>query len=379
MDTQKAQQRAIVSDASADPLIGTTIGERFRLISKVGSGGLSDVYKACEIATVRTVAIKIIRISKDSGKSGFELFTSNARPSVQHPNLVSMLACGLTEEGEPWLALEWLEGRTLAELLSQEGTLPMGTILPVFQQISDALAYAHNKGEVHINLKPSNILIVQRDGAPFVKICDFGFAKLLIERELEMADEKAPARGSALYMSPEQFKGTRIDSKSDIYSFGCMLYECLVGRPPHEGNDLLDTMDRHMHVDVSFPSEPEVLPQMQAVLSKMLAKDSARRHRTLSDAMADILGAMNGEFPKEEQLPRSNVDAGAVDFITAKRGAARKKGHEPWMLLMGCVTVLLFVLIFQQCMNMVRDMRHGSAPSGQKIMKHRYVPGANER
>ncbi len=223
METQKTQQ-TIISAASSDPLIGQMVGERYRILSKVDSGGLSDVYKACEIATVRTVAIKIIRISNDDGRSGFEMFTSNAKLNVQHPNLVTMHGCGLTEAGEPWLALEWLEGRTLANMLASDCTLSLDTIRNIFQQLADVLTYVHSKGEVHINLKPSNIFIVQRDGQPFVKLCDFGFAKMLIERELEMADEKGPANGSALYMSPEQFQGTRIDSRTDIYATGvfCM-------------------------------------------------------------------------------------------------------------------------------------------------------------
>jgi serine/threonine protein kinase len=137
-----------------------------------------------------------------------------------------------------------------------------------------------------------------------------------------------------------------------------MLYECLYGRPPHQGVDLLETMDRHMHGELTFPSEPELSEQMQAVLAKMLAKDSTERQRSMADAMQDIRSALKGEFPKEEVRPQPTIafDARGVDFITAKRGSARKKGREPWMLLMGCLTLLLFVLIFQQCMMMVQDL-----------------------
>ncbi len=371
METQKTQQ-TILSAASSDPLIGTMVGDRYRILSKVDSGGLSDVYKACEMASVRTVALKIIRISNDNGRSGFELFTSNAKLNVQHPNLVTMHGCGLTAEGEPWLALEWLEGRTLANLLASDGTLPLDTIKNIFQQLANVLTYVHSKGEVHINLKPSNMFIVQRDGQPFIKLCDFGFAKMLIERELEMADEKGPATGSSLYMSPEQFQGTRIDSRTDVYAAGCILYQCLFGRPPHQGTDLLETMDRHMNVEVSFPATPEVSEQLQAVLVKMLDKDSARRHRTLQDVMVDIDGALKGEFPKEEMLPRRVEDARGLNYLAAKRGPSVPKGREPWMLLMGCVTVLLFVVIFQQCMNMMREAQHHSL----QFEKTRYVPGS---
>lgn len=374
MDIQKTQAQSLTSTVSSDPFVGTTVADRFRILSKVGSGGLSDVYKACETSSVRTVALKIIRLTRENTRHGFELFTSNARLTVQHPNLVSVVACGVTADGEPWLATEWLEGKTLADLLATEGNLSVETTISIFQQIADALGYAHSKGEVHINLKPSNIFLMDRDGQPFVKILDFGFAKMLIERELEMADEKGPARGSPLYMSPEQFKGTPIDSRSDIYSFGCMMYECLYGRPPHQGIDLLETMDRQMHSTVSFPSEPEICPQLQAVLTKLLDKDSVRRHRTLSDAMADVQRALQGEYPVEELLPDPTQDARGVDFMSAKRGQQRPKGREPWMMLMGCVTLLLFVLIFQQCMNMVREIQgQGMRDKVQKLQKRQML------
>lgn len=376
MDTQKTQQ-SVISAASSEPLVGVTIGERYRILEKVGSGGLSDVYKACDVSSVRTVALKIIRINKETSKTGFELFASNARLNVQHPNLVSIYECGLTPEGEPWLALEWLEGRTLADLLREEGTLSLDTTVQMFEQIADALGYAHGKGEVHINLKPSNIMIVQHDGKPFVKICDFGYAKLLMERELEMADERAPARGSALYMSPEQFKGTRIDSRSDVYALACITYECLFGRPPHQGVDLLETMDRHMHVPVSFPSEPETSEALQAVLVKMLAKDLVHRYRTLSDAVADLHRALRGDMPKEEILPLA-TDANAVDFITSKRGSAIPKGREPWMLLMGCMTFLLFVLIVQQCMLIAQESGvHRVVKHDKKVLQPQYLPNGH--
>jgi serine/threonine protein kinase len=359
VEIQKKQEQ-LISTASEDPMVGTVIGEKYRILSKFGSGGLSDVYRACDLQDGRNVALKILRITKETTRYGFELFTSNARSTFQHPNLVSTTAMGVTADGEPWLALEWLEGKSLAQLLAEEGTLPIPTILAIFEQLADVMNHAHGQGEVHMNMKPANILLVDRDGKPFVKVCDFGQAKMLMERELEMADEKSPARGSTLYMSPEQFKGTRIDSRTDIYSLGCILYECLIGRPPHQGVDLLETMDRHMNGAVSFPSEPEIAEPLQAVLARMLEKDSTERYRSMAEVMTDIKGALAGQMPKPEQRPEPTVvqDARGVDFITAKRGQSRKKGKEPWMLLMTCVTLLLFVLIFQQCMLMVQET-HG--------------------
>lgn len=351
------QSKQVISTGGDDPMVGKVIGEKYRIISKHGSGGLSDVYRACNLHSTREVALKILRVTRETTRHSFEAFDSNARSTLQHPNFVSTISTGITPDGEPWLALEWLQGKSLAQLLAEEGALPLQTILALFDQLADALNYAHGQGEVHMNLKPSNVLIVERDGKPFVKVSDFAYAKILIERELEMADEKAPAKGTPLYMSPEQFKGTRIDSRSDIYAAGCILYECLFGRPPHQGVDLLETMDRHMNVAVSFPSEPEVSEQIQAVLARMLDKESTARYRSMAEVMSDLRGAMVGHFPKPEVRPEPVLpyDHRAVDFITAKRGSASPKGKEPWMLLMTCVTLLLFVLIFQQCMIMAQQ------------------------
>ena len=358
VDVQKNEQRTFLSTSSDDPLVGAVVGDKFRIVSRVSGGGLFDMYRATDTNEGRTVAIKILRVTQNVTSHPFTAFSSNARSTFRHPNFVATIASGLTGDGEPWLALEWLEGKSLQEFIAGEGAMSIANVLPVFEQIGDALTCAHAEGEVHMNLQPSNILLVERDGKQLVKIYDLGYSKMLMERELEMADEKAPARGSTLYMSPEQFKGTLLDARSDIYSVGCMLYESLYGRPPHQGADLLETMDRHMHGELTFPSEPELSEQVQAVLAKMLAKQSTERQRSMADALADIKNALRGEFPKEEVRPQPTVafDARGVDFITAKRGSAAKKGREPWMLLMGCLTVLLFVVIFQQCMIMVQDL-----------------------
>jgi serine/threonine protein kinase len=355
VEIQKKQEQ-LISTANEDPMVGKIVGEKYRILGKFASGGLSDVYRACDVQEGRNVALKILRITKETTRYGFEVFTSNARSTLQHPNLVSINAMGVTEDGEPWMALEWLDGKSLSALLLEEGTISIATIMAIYEQLADVLNYAHGQGEVHMNLKPANILLVERDGKPFVKVCDFGQAKMLMERELEMADEKSPARGSPLYMSPEQFKGTRIDSRTDIYSLGCILYECLIGRPPHEGVDLLETMDRHMHTAVAFPSEPETSDAVQAVLTRMLEKDSTERYRSMAEVMTDLKGALAGQMPKPEPRPEPvQLGERGVDFITAKRGQKRKKGKEPWMFLMACVTVLLFVLIFQQCMMLVEE------------------------
>jgi serine/threonine protein kinase len=363
VEIQKHEQQ-IISTATDDPMVGKIIGEKFRILGKHGSGGLSDVYRACDLDGARNVALKILRITQETSRQSFEVFTANARSTLAHPNFVTTIATGVTEEGEPWVAQEWLDCKTLTDLLAVEGTLAPRTLLPIFDQIGDAMNYAHGQGEVHMNLKPSNILLVERDGKPFIKICDFGFAKMLMERELEMADEKSPARGSTLYMSPEQFKGTRIDSRSDIYALGYILYQCMFGRPPHEGVDMLETMDRHMNSEVNFPSEPEVSEPVQAVLKRMLEKESTSRYRSMSEVMTDLRNALAGQMPKVEVRPEPTVllDSRGVDFITAKRGSGGRKGKEPWMLLMTCLTVLLFVVIFQQCMIMVQEMHKPHAP-----------------
>lgn len=345
MERQDFDQELVVGGPD---LVGKNIGDRYRLLSLIGKGSVSEVYKAMDLSSVQTVALKIIKLGRQPDSDSVQLFEHNARLNVQHPNLVTVHACGLTEKGEPWLALEYLQGQDLARLLKEEGHLSVVTTLSLLEQICDAVGHIHNKGEVHMNLKPSSIILVDApSGVPFIKLTDVGVSKLLLERELEIIDEHEPAVGSTLYLSPEQFKGERIDARSDIYSLGCIAYHCLTGRAPHEGTNLLETMDRHFKADIDFPSEPDVPIAVQNLVLNMLAKEPDARYRSLAEVRSDLALAADGKNV-ERKVPfvQDTQQKAYSPPLTSRR--PHKKGREPWMLLLTCLTILLLIAIVQQ-------------------------------
>jgi serine/threonine-protein kinase len=336
-------------------LAGTRYGGRYAVLEKLGAGSVSQVYRARDLSQVRTVALKVL----DSGKQEIsparaKMFEHDAKLNLLHPHLVALHACGFDDDNHPWLAFEFIEGETLAQVLQREGYLPVSRVVAIFRQIIDALAYLHNRGEIYMNLKPSSVFLMQQEGKPFVKLADAGFGQMLLEIELSRLNEKERPTGSPLYMSPEQLKGEPIDARSDVYSAGCLMYHCLVGRPPHEGIDVLETMDMHLRAAVKFPSDPEISDALQAVITKALEKNADRRQRNAAELLSDIDNALKGKQPERVQIyvaPTSNSYRPPVG-----RRPPRKKGHEPWTLLLNSVTVLLLIIIIQQCLSMVSEI-----------------------
>lgn len=363
------QQQAQQQLATNDELVGCTFVRRFQILELLGKGRISHVYKATETGdkTGKVVALKLINGEQKITVDALKLFESNARLSVQHPNLVVVEECGLSDEGKPWLAQEYLQGETLAVILQKEVYFTPLSATPICEQVLDAVSYIHSKGEMLFNLKPSSILLLKAtSGIPFVKITDFGIGKFMLERELDLIGEGDFVAGSPLYMSPEQFKGDRIDSRSDIYSLGCIFYEMLTGRPPHHGLTLLETMDRHLNAAVEFPQEPELPAPLYTVLQRMLSKEPSDRQRSAADVKTELLAAFQGvaaTVPARVQSSSSQMTALAAGLVNPRasvpgwKPARGKKGNEPWSLLLACMTVLLLVVMFQQCVSLCREIR----------------------
>jgi serine/threonine-protein kinase len=244
---------------------------------------------------------------RNASAEALKIFEHAGRLTINHPNLVLVHACGLTEDGAPWLAMEYLEDAlSLSNVLKQEPRMTLDRIVHLFRSICDALAYVHSKGEVHFNVKPTNIMIVRHEGeADSVNLTDFGIGKISLKREMEIYDDRLPRYSSALYMSPEQFQGQRIHAQSDVYSIGCMLYESLSGKPPLVGMTLLDTMDRHLReppVPIS-DAAPQVPPRLANVVMRYLHKEPARRYRTAEDLRNALDKVFNPGDPSSIILP----------------------------------------------------------------------------
>ncbi len=275
-----------------DPMIGMTLDGRFRIDALLGTGGMSNVYRATQLRVNREVAIKTLKFLVDSQPVYKERFQReiDLLCALAHPNIVTVYDCIIGPDGQPCLVMDYLRGRSLERLLEEEGPLNIERFGRIFAQVCSALDYAHRKGVVHRDIKPGNVVLLDEE-TDIIKVVDFGVAKFNQEsRRLTMSGE---LWGSPPYMSPEQCMGKPDDERSDLYSLGIVMYEMLTGRDPyHECLTIFELIQAH--VNTPPPSFREknpfclVSPDVEAVIFKAIAKDPAERYQSanqLRDAL----------------------------------------------------------------------------------------------
>ena len=280
---------------------GQILAGKYRVEAHVGSGGMSVVYKARDQVLGRDVAIKMLSSSRVSDEKSVRRFhqEGTAVGRLNHQNIVSVFDVGLTESGEPFLVMDFASGKMLTELVSFSGRCSLERALHLIDEVLDALIHAHEKGVVHRDLKPSNI-IVSNPGETneTVRVFDFGIAKLMTGDEATNSEltQTGEIFGSPLYMSPEQCLGKTLDGRSDIYSVGCILFELLVGHPPHRAETSVETIIKHVQEPTPSLSESCPLekfsPSLEQLVQKALAKDPSDRFQSARE-MKQAIAAMN--------------------------------------------------------------------------------------
>jgi serine/threonine-protein kinase len=271
-----------------DPLIGTVLSGSYEILSVLGQGGMGVVYKARHNLMERIVAIKMLQAQLITDSMSVKRFQheSKAAGAIKHPNVISIFDFGISPTGQPYIVMDYLEGTPLSDEIKKEGQIGVERTIKIMAQACDALEHAHKQGVIHRDLKPSNIVLINFDGdKDFVKVVDFGVAKLLTGTESQKLTQVGEVCGSPVYMSPEQCKGMDLDNRSDIYSMGIVVYEALTGRLPILGKTMVETMFEH----VSSPPKPiaEARPdlyipeRLEAVIMKALSKDPKDRHESM--------------------------------------------------------------------------------------------------
>jgi len=302
----------------------------YEIVRQIGAGGMGEVYLAQDKKLDRKVAIKILNEKFSRHESNLQRFIQEAKAAsaLNHPNILVIHEIGETEEAN-FIVSEFIEGKTLREVIEK---LPMrlSEVLEISIQIANALVAAHAARIVHRDIKPENI-IVRPDG--FVKILDFGLAKLLEQKavgfEALTVKQNETAKGMILgtvnYMSPEQAKGERVDERTDIFSFGVLLYEMIAGRTPFAGNTMSETFANLIN------SEPQPLSrfaanipdELQRIVSKMLRKNKDERYHTMKDVLTD-LKSLRETLTFDERLEKSHssYDGKATAISPAATGDA---------------------------------------------------------
>ncbi|MDT5059729.1 MAG: eukaryotic-like serine/threonine-protein kinase [Acidobacteriota bacterium] len=278
---------------------GTHFG-RYEIRSPIGAGGMGEVYLAHDAQLDRPVALKLLPADVTQDEDRLRRFQQEARATsaLNHPNILTIYEIG-EAEGTHFIATEFIDGITLRDQMARS-RMKMDEVLEVSLQVASALAAAHEAGIVHRDIKPENIMI-RRDG--YVKVLDFGLAKLTEERAntspyaLTLA-ETGPGIviGTVTYMSPEQARGLRVDERTDIFSFGVVLYEMLAGRAPFGGptpSDVIVSILDRQPQPLAYHL-PEVSPETQRIVSKALAKEREERYQSIKDMLADLRGLKRG-------------------------------------------------------------------------------------
>src|SRR3954470_14296083 len=276
----------------ASSLIGTVLSERYRLESKLGSGGMSTVYLSRDITLERWVAVKVMHREMSDQPDQIERFRREARAVAQlsHPNVVSVIDAG-EDGGHPYIVFEYVDGETLKQRIQRLGRLPVQEAVAYAIEIGRGLAVAHARSMVHRDVKPQNVLI-DPDGR--AKVTDFGIA-----RQMEQQGVTATGRvlGTTDYVSPEQAMGQDVDTRSDIYSLGVVLYEMLTGDVPFHADSLVGVAMKHVHEDLPDIQKrrPEVSSAVVAAVEKATAKDPDRRYQRIEDMLDDLQTALEVE------------------------------------------------------------------------------------
>lgn len=284
----------------SDPLIGSIFADRYEIMALLGAGTGGNVYKARHRYMNRLVAIKIMHLELISDISLLKRFRQEAAAasSLSHPNIVNVIDFGLSPEGQAFMIMDYLGGKSLDAIIESEGRIPFAPALTMFMQISDGLQHAHANRIIHRDLKPSNVIVVNYGTAEqSVKLVDFGTAKL-VAPEGAMAGLTMPGQvfGSPTYMSPEQCMGLSLEASSDVYSMGCLMYEALVGHPPFTTENIMEAMYKQVHeeaphiLQVAAKSGISIDPRIASIVMKTLRKERYQRYQSMAELARDLGG-----------------------------------------------------------------------------------------
>jgi serine/threonine-protein kinase len=314
-------------EAASDSLVGKLLGERFQVQDLIGQGASGTIYRAEHVTLRRKVAIKVLHTELSRDDLAVERFRREATTvaEIDNEHIVEIHDFGRTPDGRLYLAMELLEGETLDGVLAREKQLSVERTADILIQVGEALMEAHAIGYVHRDLRPRNVyLAVRRGKANFVKLLDFGLAKL-VETDAQAASTSLGMTfGDPRYMSPEQARGDRIDRRADIYQLGCVAYEMLCGTPPFTGSRVFDILSKQVtEIPAPLPTRrPGVPLWMEAAVAKMLAKDPENRFATTT-RMVEALrrGLETGEVMEDEiARRRESIPPPSVSRVMQKMG-----------------------------------------------------------
>jgi eukaryotic-like serine/threonine-protein kinase len=320
-------------------MAGEVVADRYELEQLVGSGGMSSVFRAHDRVLERTVALKVLHERLISNQDVVDRFTREAKlvAGLSHTNIVSVIDRG-EFEGSPYIVFEYIAGDNLKQVIVRDGPLPVDRALELAIEVARGLAFAHQKGFVHRDVKPQNVLL---NGKGEAKVTDFGIA-----RPLEATSEET-ATGTVLgtcdYIAPEQAQGRHVDAQTDVYSLGIVLFELLTGEVPFTGDNFVAVAMEHINTappPVSL-KRPDVPPRVEAAVDRALAKEPDQRFATMADFEAELEACL-------AEVREGGDDRTATGILPAlkprRSPKARKRGRR-WPRVLALLALLAAVVV----------------------------------
>jgi predicted Ser/Thr protein kinase len=290
------------SPPSDDPLIGVVLSDRYRILRKIGEGGMGCVYQAEHALIEKKVALKVLFQDLTRRPDLVARFLQEAKSAsrIGHENVIDISDFGQSPDGLVYIAMEYLDGQDLGKLLKTQKVLDWQRARPILMQITKALRAAHERGIIHRDMKPENVYLVQRDGRPdFVKVLDFGIAKVVNPDETDgpRLTQTGMIFGTPEYMSPEQAQGSPPDHRVDVYAVGCIMYHLLTGAVPFMADNFMGILTKHL-LEAPVPlrrrrPELDIPADVEAICLRALEKDRDKRFADM-DAFYRALGAAGG-------------------------------------------------------------------------------------
>jgi len=288
------------------PELPEMIDDRFEVIEFLGKGGMGTVYRVKDRELQREFALKTLHPDSFKDNAALKRFEleAEAATKLDHPNLVSVYSHGVTKSGEPYILMDYIRGETLADLINRKGAIHEDRAISILNQICSALAHAHQHKIVHRDIKPANVLLSQTEsGEDVVRLVDFGISKTLpgVDRQTRDLTQTGAVFGSPHYMSPEQSLGFTLDERSDIYSFGCLMYETLSGAPPFAGNNPIQVVVKHINEDPkpylrhSPRYKTQKMLDLQAISLRCLRKAPEDRFQSSQELLEQLTLVTHGK------------------------------------------------------------------------------------
>jgi serine/threonine protein kinase len=345
-----------------DPYLGATIDGRYKVEALLGEGGMGVVYRCVHTIIGKKVAMKVLRADLARDTEVTERFLNEAKSAstIGNAHIIDISDFGQFQDGSTYFVMEFLVGQPLTKIVDGGQAVPVSRIIHIARQLAEGLSAAHAVGIVHRDLKPDNIFLIDRGGEKdFVKILDFGIAKVSTAGEGAKLTRAGAVFGTPHYMSPEQAAGQPVDHRGDVYSFGVILYELASGRVPFDADNFMGILTQHMYkapvpIRALVPQPQEVPPGLEAIVLKCLSKRPEHRYQSMEELIGDLDKLKAGNVPDAvpEMMSRSGGFNVPADYfakphmpepVPASPASSRQKSQ--WPLIAGLAGVAAAIAI----------------------------------